>query len=76
MIDLLIENKDWIFSGIGVAAAMYGVRRLMRLFIVKEVKESEKNITIVRGNKNIYTGRNNINIDINGGDFRIEEGDK
>ena len=58
MSEWLIENKEWIFSGIGVAILSIVVSLILR--IIKSTKESSKgnyNITQVHGSSNV-----NINV--------------
>lgn len=76
MIDWLSNNKEWVFSGIGVTIITLAVNIFLMYYKSKSKKvENEKIINIRYNNKNIYSGKNNISINVKeGGDIQI--GDK
>lgn len=64
VIDVLIQNKEWLFSGLGVAI----LTSLVSLFVGRAKKFSKTN----QGNN---VSRSNLNINM-GGDVNINIGDK
>ncbi len=57
MIDFLMEQKEWLFSGIGVAAGGWFLRRIM--------SSNSKNV-----DNKIYSGKKSTNI-ISDGDVNV-----
>lgn len=64
MIDWILNNKEWIFSGIGIAA-ISAIAGALRYFLKKKnKKEVSKNINI-HGDKSVYVENNDGEININ-----------
>jgi len=65
MIDWIIENKEWLFSGIGVFT-LSGIFVLIRyvFFSKKKVPKSKRTINF-KGEKSVYIEKNEGEIKIN-----------
>ena len=64
MIDWLIENKVWIFSGIGVFILGRIVKLVKYVFNKKKTSESTRTINF-NGEKSMYVEKNEGEININ-----------
>ncbi|KAA6336469.1 hypothetical protein EZS27_015378 [termite gut metagenome] len=64
MIEWIIKNKEWIFSGIGILFISGIGWLLKRIFCKKKKSKPERTINL-QGKKSVYIERNEGEININ-----------
>jgi hypothetical protein len=64
MIDWIIENKEWIFSGVGVLC-ITGITRFLKYRFNKKKESNLKRIINLQGKKSVYIENNEGEININ-----------
>lgn len=62
MIDWIVENKEWIFSGIGIVVLSF-IGALIKLLISKRSNKKERTVNMY-GDKSTYIEKNDGEVNI------------